>query len=297
MKFHIEGLVPALLTPFTKRGDIDYDSACALAERLAGQGVAGVYPCGTTGEGLLMSMDERKKLAQELVGAVGKRIKVIVHTGCLDTASTIELTRHAMEIGAAAAGIVTPGFYTYDDASLARHFKAIAAAVKGFPIFVYNIPGCAKNVLSPELTVGLANQVDNIIGLKDSGGSIPDLVRVLDGTPKGFAVLNGVDEYTFQAMLTGANGSVTSTGNVAPELFLNVYKALKKGDLKKARAHQAKLSNACDLFQYGRMVALYKEGLRLRGFDAGYVRPPQRELTRAEKNAFAKKFEAAGFRG
>jgi len=295
MKFSLEGLVPALLTPFTKGGaQVDYDKACALANRLADQGVAAVFPCGTTGEGFLMTLEERKKLVAEVVQAVRGRIKVIVHSGCFDTASTIELTRHAAEVGAVAAGVVTPGFYTYDDASLARHYKLVAAAVKGFPIFLYNIPGCAKNALSPELILRLANEVENIIGLKDSAGQIQNLTRVIDGAPKGFTVLNGVDEYTFQALLSGASGSVTSTANVAPELFLNVMTALKKGDVKKARAAQTKLDSACKIFQYGKMVAYYKEGLRLRGFDPGYVRPPQRELTADEKKTFAKNLQAAG---
>jgi len=292
MRFRIEGLVPALLTPFTKNGaQVDYDKACALASRLADQGVAGVFPCGTTGEGMLMTLDERKKLAEEVVAAVGKRIKVIIHVGCLDTASTIELARHAREAGAAAAGAIAPGFYAYDDAALMRHYKMV---VKGFPLFFYNLPACAKNELSPDLIVRLAHEVDNIVGLKDSAGAIHKLSMVLDGAPRGFVVLNGVDEYTYQAKLTGANGSVTSTGNVAPELFLNIYRALEKGHLKKARSAQARLSRACRLFQYGKMVAYYKEGLRLRGFDAGYVRPPQRELTAAEKRAFAKGLEGAG---
>ena len=295
MNFHIEGVVPALLTPFTKNGErVDYDKACALAERLAKQGVSALFPCGTTGEGFLMTLAERKKIIEEVIGAVRKRVKIIVHAGCLDTASTIELARHAMNAGAVAAGVVTPWFYTFDDASLARHFKTVAKAVKGFPIFLYNIPGCAKNVISPDLVIRLANEVDNIIGLKDSGGQIQNLTRVLDAAPKGFNVLNGVDEYTFQALVSGANGSVSSTANVAPELFLNVMNPVKKGDLKAARAAQSKLNQACCIFQYGRMVAYYKKGLRLRGFDPGYVRPPQRELTSAEKKDFAKALQAAG---
>lgn len=292
MQFAIEGLVPALLTPFSKNGEkVLYDRACALADRLAKQGASAIFPCGTTGEGLLMTLEERKKLVEELVIAVGRRMRIIVHTGCLDTRSTIELTRHAMEVGAHAAGIVAPAFFTYDDDALVRYFRTVAAAVKGFPLFLYNIPGCAKNELSPSLILRLAHEVENIVGLKDSAGSIQNLSLVISGAPKGFTVLNGVDEYTYQAILTGAHGSVTSTGNVVPEFFHTVHSAVKKGDLKRARQGQTRLDLACQLFQYGRMVAYYKEGVRLRGFDPGYVRPPQRELTAAEKKAFARAFE------
>jgi dihydrodipicolinate synthase/N-acetylneuraminate lyase len=294
MKFHIEGVIPALLTPLAKNGAcVDYDKACALANRLADQGVHGIFPCGTTGEGLLLSLAERKKLIEELVGAVGKRLKVIAHTGCLDTASTIELTRHAREAGAAAAGVVAPGFYSYDSRALIRHYKAVARGAAGFPILLYNIPGCAKNPLPPPLVFQLATECDNIVGIKDSSGDMAALTRILGRALKGFNVINGVDEYSFQALVAGANGSVSSTANVVPELFLGIFNNVRQGNLKKAWETQVKLSEACRLFQYGRMVAYYKEGLRLRGFDAGAVRPPQRELTAAERKAFAKCLAAA----
>jgi dihydrodipicolinate synthase/N-acetylneuraminate lyase len=293
MSFHLEGVIPALLTPFSKDGSrVDYGKACALADRLAGQGVHGIFPCGTTGEGMLMSLDERKQLIAELVKAVGKKIKVIAQTGCFDTAGTIELTRHAMEVGAAAAGVVAPGFYSYDDASLLRHYGAVANAVKGFPVLLYNIPGCAKNVLSPELIFELAKRHDNVVGMKDSSGNMSALTQILAGVSQKFSVINGVDEYTFQALLSGANGCVSSTANVVPEFFLNIFNAVRKADLKKGWTGQIKLSRACKLFQYGKMVAYYKEGLRLRGFDTGGVRAPQRELTAAEKKAFARDFDA-----
>ena len=288
MKIHLEGVIPALLTPMTKNGaHVDYEKACALAARLADQGVHGIFPCGTTGEGMLMTLEERKKLIAELVRAVGKRVQVIAQTGCFDTASTIELTRHAHEAGAAAAGVVAPGFYSYDDASLFRHYGAVADAVKGFPVLLYNIPGCAKNVLAPTLIIDLAARYENIAGMKDSSGDMSALTRILAGVPKGFNVINGVDEYSFQALVAGTNGCVSSTANVVPELFLAIYNNVRKGRLKEAWASQCKLADACRLFQYGRMVAYYKEGLRLRGFDAGSVRPPQRELTAAERKAFA----------
>lgn len=294
-KTGIHGVFPALLTPFTKGGaKVDYDRACALALRLAKQGVHGVFVCGTTGEGPLMSLAERKQLLEEVVGAAGKRIKVIAHTGCFDTASTIELTQHAAKVGAAAAGVVTPGFYTFDDESLYRHFKSVADSAQGFPVLLYNIPGCVKNVIKPALVIRLANTVDNIVGMKDSGGSIASFNEVLLGAPSGFAAINGVDEYSMQALVAGGSGCVSSTANVVPELFLAIYNAVRKGDLKKAWQAQEKLCRACALFHYGALVARYKEGLRLRGFDPGYVRPPQRELTADERKEFSANMKKSG---
>jgi len=226
------------------------------------------------------------------VAAMGKRIKVIAHTGAFDTATTIELTQHAREAGAFGAGVVTPGFYTLDDDALFAHFEAVAKAVKGFPILMYNIPGCAKNTLSPKLILKLATEVENIVGLKDSTGDMAALNQVLAGAPGGFHVINGVDEYTFQALIAGAKGLVSSTANVVPELFLAIFNNVKRGNLKKAWQTQIELGRLCRLFQAGRMAAYYKEGLRLRGFDPGYVRPPLRELTAREKKTLAKGLEA-----
>lgn len=294
-KTGIHGVFPALLTPFTKGGaKVDYDRACALALRLAKQGVHGVFVCGTTGEGPLMSLAERKQMLEEVVGAAGKRIKVIAHTGCFDTASTIELTQHAAKVGAAAAGVVTPGFYTFDDESLYRHFKSVADSAQGFPVLLYNIPGCVKNVIKPALAIRLANTVDNIVGMKDSGGSIQHFNDVLTHVPKGFVAINGVDEYSMQALVAGGSGIVASTANVLPELFLSIFNNVKKGNLKKAWESQVKLSQACGTFRYGAMVSRYKEGVRLRGFDPGFVRPPQRELTPAERRTLAKEMQETG---
>jgi len=107
-------------------------------------------------------------------------------------------------------------------------------------------------------------------------------------------VINGVDNFCFQAMVTGANGSVASAANVVPELFLAIIENVRKNDLANAWEYQKKLSATAKLLRYGAMVALYKEAVRLRGFDAGYVRLPQRELTAQEKTDFAKAMEALG---
>jgi 4-hydroxy-tetrahydrodipicolinate synthase len=295
MQFDVQGVIPAMVTPFTRGGkNVDYDKACGVARHLAKRGVNGLFIAGTTGEGMLMTQEERKRLLEELVAVVGKRLKVIAHTGCLDTPGTIALTRHAREVGAAAAGVIAPGFYGYDETALLQHYKAVARSVKGFPVLLYNLPGCTRNLLTPELIINLATSVDNIVGIKDSGGQIQNLNVVLAKRPKDFRVINGTDEYSIQAISTGADGSVSSTANVVPNLFLAIYNNVKKGNQAAAWRAQKQLTEACRLFQYGRMVAYYKEGLRLQGVDAGFVRGPQRELTKAEGSGLARNLKKAG---
>lgn len=292
MKTSIQGVFPAMLTPFTRHGaQVDYDRAAALAAYLADKGVDGLFPCGTTGEGLLMTLDERKKLLEVVLDAVGKRLKVIAHTGCLDLASTIELTRHAMEAGAKAAGVIAPGFYGYDAKSLHDYYVAVARAVKGFPVLLYNLPSCTGNTLTSDLVVSLSRAADNIVGIKDSGGDLLGLTTVINNARAGFAVINGVDSHTYYALLSGAHGSVASAANVVPELFIDIRRDFKQGKLDAAWRKQQTLNAVAKTLQYGRMVAFCKEAMRLRGFDPGFVRSPQRELNAAERKQLEKEMK------
>lgn len=294
MKVKIEGIISAMVTPFTRGGQyVDMDKVAAIAERLVKEGAHGLFPCGTTGEGMLMSPEERKEVLTEVVGAVGKKATVIAHTGTFDLATTIELTAHAAAAGAHAAAIVAPGYYGYDDTSLKLYYRAIAKAVSGFPIMLYNIPSCARNGLSAELILELANE-ENIVGIKDSSGNMALLTRLIGNAPKGFAVVNGADEYGYQAFLAGAAGAVSGTSNVVLKLYRAIWDNVKAGKLDKAWAAQVKLEGACRILEYGRKAAIFKEGMRLRGFDPGYVRPPMRELDAKERKDFAKAMKDAG---
>jgi len=293
-KFKPKGIISAMVTPFTKGGAyVDLDKVAQVAERLVKEGAHGLFPCGTTGEGMLLGVEERKEVLNEVIATVGKKTDVIAHTGTFELASTIELTAHAAAQGARAAAIVTPGYYGYDDIALTLYFRSLAAAVAPFPIMLYNIPGCARNALTPELVLELA-QVENIIGIKDSSGDMKYLTRLLAEAPKDFAVVNGADEFGFQAFVAGAAGAVSGTSNVVLDYYLGIYDNVKAGNLKKAWQYQVTLEKACRIFQYGRMSAIFKEGMRLRGLDAGAVRPPQRELTAAEKKSLAKAMIDAG---
>lgn len=294
MKFTLNGIIPAMVTPFKKGGEkIDFDRACALAERLAKTGVHGLFVNGTTGEGMLMTLDERKTLLEELIAAVGKRTKIIAHTGCLDTAGVIELTRHARDAGADAVAVVTPGFYSYDDDALYRHFAHVAKKADGIPILAYNIPRSAINVLSPKLIIRLS-EIDSIVGLKDSQGDLIKMADVVAGVPKDFNVINGSDPLMLQAYLTGANGSVSATANVVPKLILSIYDNFIKGNIKKAQTQQQKLHGVRTMIALGNGPGRYKEALRLTGFDAGYVRMPGREPSRKEKRDMAEAFDRYG---
>lgn len=295
MRFKVEGIISAMVTPFTAGGEyVDYDKVGPIAEHLASRGAAGLFPCGTTGEGHLCTTEERKTILEEVLAAVSRKTKVIAHTGAMDTATTVELTLHAQKSGAAAAAVVAPCFYGYDDSALFTFYKTVADAASGFPILLYNIPSCAKNALSAELIGKLADACDNIVGIKDSSGSMPFITRLIGQSKNGFAVINGADEQGYQAILAGSKAVVSGSSNGYIDLYAEIYKQLQKGNLKKAWQAQVRLERACRLFIYGGGLAGLKEIMRHRTVDGGCVRPPQRELTPAEKKNIAKGLEEQG---
>lgn len=295
MRFKVEGIISAMVTPFTRGGEyVDFDKVAPLAAHLESRGAGGLFPCGTTGEGHLCTTEERKTVLEEVLVAVTKKTRVIAHTGAMDTATTIELTRHAQEAGAYAAAAVAPCFYGYDDAALFQYYKAVAASVPGFPVLLYNIPSCAKNELKPDLIRRLADTVENIVGIKDSSGSMPLLTRLFGQSTNGFAVINGSDEQGYQAFMAGCKAVVSGSSNAYIDLYVDIHEQIKKGNLKKAWQAQLRLEKACRLFTYGGGLAGLKEIMRHRTVDAGYVRPPQRELNAAEKKHIAKGLEEQG---
>jgi 4-hydroxy-tetrahydrodipicolinate synthase len=290
MRFKLSGIIPAMVTPFTKDGEqVDYAKVAPIAEKLIQFGAKGIFVAGTTGEGFLLTPEEREGLLEEVIDTVGKRAMVIAQTGAAEYWTTLQLTEHAAKAGASAAGIIAPFFYRYDDEAIYAYYAKLAGAMKGYPIILYNLPGCAGNSISPDVTMRLADKFDNIVGIKDSSGDMSHLSLLLARAPKGFQVCNGCDPYGFQAYVAGASGAVSGTANVAGDLLVKVFDLVAAGKLTAAWKAQEKVIQLCEVLQYGRHLALFKEAMRLRGVDAGYVRSPQRELNAAEK----KKLEAA----
>lgn len=295
MEFRATGLHVAMVTPFTKGGaQVDYDKIGPLANHLFNAGASGLFVCGTTGEAPLLTREERERVLETVVETAGTRGRIIAQTGGNNTAETIALTHHAATCGAHAAAFTTPGYFGYDEMALTQHFSAVAASVPGFPVMLYNIPQCTGNPLSPDFILSLADRIENLVGIKDSSGNMSNLSALLTRASAGFNIVNGTDNYGFQALAAGCVGVVSGPANVVPEIYAALCKDVHAGDYQKAWEQQIRLEQACRVFQYGRLLALFKEGLRLRGVDAGYCRAPQRELTDTEKAELRTACEAAG---
>lgn len=279
----IHGVIPAVLTPFSSEGEVNESALREYVDFLIDKGVNGLFPLGTNGSGPLMSVEDRKKVITIVVDQTNKRVPVIVHTGAIATDETIEVTKHAASVGADAAAVVSPWYFPHDDASLEMHFSAVADAVPNLAIYLYNIPGNAKNDLKPKLVQKLAHKHENIKGIKDSSKDLARLQDYIAALGKGYDVVVGTDALVYPALAMGATGVVSAVGNCFPEVMVELYEAYQQQDLAKAKQLQYRANQVRDVLKLGAYITPYYEALKLRGIDVGEVKLPLRPLKETEK--------------
>lgn len=272
-RLKIQGVIVPLLTPL-KGDQLDREGTSALIEFLIGHGVKGLFPLGTTGEGPLFSQIERKTFAEWVVKDAARRVPVIIHTGIITTAETIELTRHARDAGADAAAVVPPYFYRLNDEALFEHFSAVASAVPDFPIYLYNNPGVTPNILSTDLVIRLASVFPNIMGLKDSSGSLATLFASRGLQDGSFNTASGPDGLILAAQAIGVDACVSGNANIVPELIVALLDAAKAGNLGLARSLQDQLDEVRRIVGDGADLSMYKAVCARRGVPIGDVRAP-----------------------
>jgi 4-hydroxy-tetrahydrodipicolinate synthase len=279
------GVTTAMIMPFDEKGAIKIDTVKEHVAFLQKRGVHCLYPMGTTGEMLKMSTAERKAVAQAVVDAADGKSLVYIHVGAMRTEDAVELAVHAHRIGADGVGAVTPMFYGANEHELYAYYQAIATALPDdFPIYLYAIPQCACNDISPALAAKLYHDFPNIIGIKHSG---PDFVKTYDylAISEQFSVVQGNDRMFLPALSMGCDGVISGMASAYPELFVAVYDAFKAGELEKARKLQLLCNRVVCTLKSGASAAYMKEALRLRGLPEMYMRAPQAALTSAEKDA------------
>jgi dihydrodipicolinate synthase/N-acetylneuraminate lyase len=277
----ITGVIVPILTAF-KGEHVDLDAMAVLIDFLIERQVAGLFPLGTTGEGPLMTTEERRQVAEWTVKCASGRVPVIIHTGSIGTAETIALTQHAHDAGADAAAIIPPYFYKLSDEAIYDHFATVASAVPDFPIYLYNNPGVTPNILSTDLVTRLAGAFSNVVGLKDSSGSLGTLFASQDLKGGTFNAASGSDSIVLAGQAIGLDACVSGNANFAPELVVETLNTAKRGDLEAARILQARLDEVRRILGDGSDLSLFKAMCARRGIPLGDVRAPLRKAS-AEK--------------
>ena len=227
------GVLPAIITPFYEDRSLDEEGLKRNVEYLSKTGIAGMVPCGTTGEAATLTFEEHKRVIE--IAVENSTVPVIAGTGSNNTREAVELTCHAAEAGAHAALLITPYYNKPNDRGMFEQFKTVAEKCD-IPIVLYNVPKRTGINLKPELVAKLS-QIKNIVAIKEASGNLSQLSQIIEQTwGSDFSVLCGDDDLTLPAMALGAKGVISVVANVAPRKTVAMVDAMMKGDLEKARS-------------------------------------------------------------
>lgn len=275
---NITGVIPAMITTFDEKGNLDLNRAKNLVEALIKKGISGLYLTGSTGEGFLMTMEERKTYAKAIIDFVDSRIPVIVHIGAIGTDKSIELAKHAKKIGASAISSVPPFYYNFSDKDIYTYYKDISDAVD-IPMIVYNIS--LAGLMNKNLVLSLA-QIENVKGLKFTGREHDDMAHLKHKLGQDFMIYSGCDEMAVQGVLAGADGLIGSTYNLMAETFVKIFKLAKEDKYKEAfKIQESATALIFELCNFEFFAAL-KCAITFSGIDVGFVRKPFINLTESE---------------
>jgi 4-hydroxy-tetrahydrodipicolinate synthase len=234
----LRGSYPPLVTPF-RNGRVDLETYEALVEFQIESGSHGIVVAGTTGEPALLTTDERKSLAKTAAATAAGRIPVMVATGALSLAETVELTKHADEIGAAAMLVVTPAFTRPPQRGLIGFYEAVCACTSK-PVLMYHIPGRSATTAAVDTLEAIAERCDNFVGAKHASTDLAWVTDVLLRLGSDFRIFVGLEEFSLPMLAVGAAGMVNAVSNVFPTAIAALYQAVADEKLAEARRlHQS----------------------------------------------------------
>ena len=269
----LRGCATAMVTPFTGDGSVDEKCLRELIEYQIAGGVRVLVPCGTTGESVTMNDDENRLVISTTVDLARGRAKVIAGTGSNSTAVTIQRSQAAREIGVDGVLTVAPYYNKPTQDGLYAHFRAIAEAVDGLPVVIYNVPSRTSSNIAAETTLRLARDVENIVAVKEASGNLSQIMEILRARPEGFRVISGDDSLTLAMIALGAEGLISVASNEIPQLMSQLNDLALDGKWDEARKLHFRLlplmeanfieSSPGPVKAAMAMMGLLKENLRL----------------------------------
>lgn len=274
--------MPALITPFTQRGEIDIKAHTHNMRVLADRGIEGFVIAGSNGEGPYLEPGERERLVK-----AGRRRKAHFMCGIASesTRGALAQMAEAVEAGADSLLVLTPTTLARGrDDVIVDYYRTVADRAS-LPVFLYSVPPVTSYSMPLELVARLSRH-ENIVGMKDSSGDVVRLQSIIDATPGDFILYSGASRALTAAMAVGCYGAITGSGNYAPELVLKTLKTAKT-DPAKARRDQKRLSRlSADVEAHG--VPGVKAAARAAGLEPGYPRQPLTRLSRGVETSIAK---------
>ena len=277
------GIIPALLTPFSADNELMLDPIPPLVDRLVGQGIGGLFVCGSTGEWYSMHAPERMQVVEIVMEAVAGRVPVMVHVGANDTRGAIALARHAEQHGADAISALPPAGRPLPSNAVWDHFRALGAAC-GLPLYLYHLPQIYGDIITLDAFLGAMDTIPTLAGVKFSSYYIRDLIALKLRSAGRLNIISGCAEQLLSATANGAEGSICTWYNVVPRLAIKILDCVRNSDIPGASKHQDILVRyAVSVSQ--NHLACVKFLVGKRGIDVGYPRQPAPRMTDEEFEA------------
>jgi 4-hydroxy-tetrahydrodipicolinate synthase len=282
-----EGIIVPIVTPFKADGALDQVALRRQVRRLIQAGVSGLFTVGTSGEFWSLQAKERDEILEIVLDEADGSLPVYAGTGAISTHKSIEQARRAEMLGADAAVVITPFYVSLSQGELYAHYAAIADSIN-IPVFPYNNPKRTGGLsLATDTVVALA-AAGCIAGIKESSGNLALTAQFINATPDDFAVFQGSDDLILPSLMLGAVGGIAATGNVAPDMVVELYKVFQAGDWDRARYLQKNLAELRRATGLGTYPAAIKAAMTMVGESAGPPRSPVSVLTGSELDVVRK---------
>jgi dihydrodipicolinate synthase len=268
----IEGVVTALLTPFDRTGEVDYQSTAQLINHVLGAGVDGLFILGTNGESASLSYDEKVEFARFVMKEVSGRVPVIIGVGECGTSLTLRLIQALSNLSPYAYSVICPYFQRLNEEELYQHFLTISQA-SDIPVLLYNMPKLTGNPITLSLYRRLV-RIENIIGIKDSSGIEEELRNFIKETPSDKSVYVGSDSLFLLARQSGARGGVSGLSNAIAPIFVELNQVFEDGNITQSLILQEKINDFRLKMKKGTAPAMIKATLAQDGIIQAYTRLP-----------------------
>ncbi|MGT2888006.1 dihydrodipicolinate synthase family protein [Streptococcus didelphis] len=281
-----KGIIPAFYACYDEAGEISSKRVQALTQHYIDKGVQGLYLNGSSGECIYQSVEDRKKVLENVMAIAKGKLTIINHVACNNSKDSIELARHSQALGVDAIAAIPPIYFRLPEYAIANYWNDISAAAAQTDFIIYNIPQLAGTALTETLYRQMLKN-EAVIGVKNSSMPVQDIQTLATIGGEDHLVFNGPDEQFLAGRLMGAIGGIGGTYGVMPELFLHLNALIAKKELEKAKALQYQINAIIGLLvsAHGHMYAVIKEVLRINEkLDIGSVRSPLSVLIESDKS-------------
>jgi 4-hydroxy-tetrahydrodipicolinate synthase len=289
----IRGIIPPVGTPMQANEDLDLPRLKWFLDHLIDSGVHGVFVLGTNSEFYAMDENEKQQVIATAVEHVNGRVPVFAGTGAETTREAVRLTKMAEKEGANGVSVITPYFVLPNQQEIYNHYCRIAENTS-LPVVLYNNPATCGGVKIDVDTLGRLAEIPNILGVKDSSGDLQNTIEYLRVVPERFGVMMGRDTLIYPALIFGARGAVPATGNIAPQIVVEIYESFMRGDQVASLAAQRKLNPVRMALTLGTAPGGVKAALQLLGLSIGPCRSPVAPLPQDKMQKMRAALQSAG---